>query len=487
MTRPVEVVLHVGQHKTGSKALQVALSANRRFLVEHGVAYPLPWRVRWWGRPQERHHAALHRAVRAATTPAGRTRLHALVRSLVSGRAGRVVLSAEDLFDMGTAHEIAGDLGRIAAATHALAGAFAAVRARVRVIVYLRRADHAFAAHYAQFIKGTRDRHDDLAAFRAHAAPRLQTAAILSAWEGAFGPGAITVRAYERAALPGGIVPDFFTGVLGLPHPPRSSPLSAHPEARNATPSRDHVEYLRLLNRRAAAGARVWPRAVVLAAAAADPNPAASGVAAYLSGRERVDLLACTAAGDRWIAERYRGGEPLFREAPPAADGVPPPPLDLRRALDIDVAVRRALLRSPWAAARTFARQVAVGRLPRRIAFLIPCDPHPDDDAFAWRAFTAFVGDPGWWPRRVEEAEGGDVGGGVWWSVGPTAAPPRARSRGWLLLGAPPEAPGRVERVAARLDAIAGIVVPDERVSAAWRRALPALADRPARLVDPAP
>jgi hypothetical protein len=462
------VVLHVGQHKTGSKALQSALYAHRRWLAAHGVTFPLPWRVRLRPHPAALNHAALLSALRA--DPAGAA-LRALLRRLLR-RGERVVLSAEDLFDMRSAHESPAPLRDVRDLTTALAAAFDAASERPQVIVYLRRQDHLIAAHYAQWIKGDRVHHDDFATFLARARPRLAADALLTAWEAAFGVAAITVRAYETAALPHGIVPDFFATALGLPEPPAATRFANDPEARNETPTREHVDYLRLLNRRSAAGAAVLPRASALAAAPAARGP--RGAAAYQSGDERRALLAEHAAGNDAIAQRYRLRGPLFREAPPEPSAAPfspaatSDPEALARAIAIDAAARRALRRSPAAAARVALRLLLRARRPRRISLILTPDALPADVALAQRTFAAIAGDlafaPGW----------GECGGARH-LIGPPRTVRRidAAQRPWLLLGAPPDR-DRAERVAAV--APRGIVCGDEATRTAWLRALPTLA-----------
>lgn len=90
-----EVLLHAGFHKTGTSALQVAASHNRRLLNAGGVLYPRLWPATF--RPASAHHFLAHAV-------AGDERFVALeqAHSLISGwrrwaerTGGRILLSSE--------------------------------------------------------------------------------------------------------------------------------------------------------------------------------------------------------------------------------------------------------------------------------------------------------------------------------------------------------------------------------------------------------
>ena len=94
-------------------------------------------------------------------------------------------------------------------AAHRLAELAAEFGYDAQIVVYLRRQDHLLAAAYGQYIKGSPVHDIEFGEFAAAFAPRLDSRRILSAWAEAFGPDRIRVRAYERAAMPAGIVPTF--------------------------------------------------------------------------------------------------------------------------------------------------------------------------------------------------------------------------------------------------------------------------------------
>lgn len=345
----MRVILHVGQHKTGSKALQSALYANREWLARYGFAYPVPSASSAPLRPYEMNHHNLFRVVRnvvdrVSGPPSMETafdHLRALWR-LVPAGAETVILSAEDLFDMHTAHEDEFVADRVHRAATILARELTRVSTSVNVVVSLRRQDHLLAAHYAQFIKGSNTHDLSLAAFAERFAPRLDSDTLVAAWEAAFGREAVRVIPYEPAAMPGGIVADFFRRALESDPPPITVPFPDDLEAFNITPSRDWLEFMRLLNRRTSRGQRALPRAMVLEAAFRDRDGRGRGIAAWLSPAERAELLATHAHGNRSIAQRHGLGPTLFAEPLPQASDrwEPPPPLSIERLHDLEAQVR---------------------------------------------------------------------------------------------------------------------------------------------------
>jgi hypothetical protein len=345
----MRVILHVGQHKTGSKALQSALYANPEWLASRGFAYPIRSASAAPLRPYEMNHHTLFRVVRDAVDGTSGPRpsetvsdhLRALQKTVPVG-AHTLILSAEDLFDMHTAHEDSLDTDRVPRAAAIVARELAQVSTSVKVVVYLRRQDHLLAAHYAQFIKGSNTHDLSLAAFAERFAPRFDADALLAAWEAAFRRANVRVIPYEPAAMPGGTVADFFKRILRLDPPPVPIPFPDDLEAFNITPSRDWLEFMRLLNRRTARGQRALPRAQVLEAAFRDRDVRGRGIAAWLSPAERAGLLASYAAGNRRIAERHGLGPALFTEpVPQAADPwESPPPLSIERLHELEARVR---------------------------------------------------------------------------------------------------------------------------------------------------
>jgi hypothetical protein len=366
--RRPSVIFHIGQHKTGSQAF---LAHNRHVLRAQGVLYPAEERpqhgVLAYARSQYRLFVLVRRDALAAT--AGSTAaaayweqqssfcqplasLRAFFEALEAERCRsgwtRAVLSAEDLFDMQTAHatEFAPEL--VEAGARLLAKWAETFGYDARVVVYLRRQDHLLGAHYVQYIKGSPIHDVSLDSFARKFAPRLDARRILACWEPVF-RGRILVRPYEGAALPGGIVPDFFEHALAQSVPAECTAPPADAESINRGLGRDFIEFVRILNARHAAGQLVFERDDVLDAALRT-GPALggpAGIAAWLSPAQRRELLAVYAAGNAAIGRNLCGrtdGQ-LFAEPPPVDDGnYPYTGLSADKATAIALAIHEAAL-----------------------------------------------------------------------------------------------------------------------------------------------
>jgi hypothetical protein len=321
----MNLIIHLGQHKTGSKALQTALYANRQYLNEHGFSYPIDSHTYQRLRPYEMNHHPLFNALRVAIDSNESSNALRFFQStldntlsLCDPKTKTIVLSAEDLFDLHTAHETEFIANRVAAGSALLSRELKARNCKVRLICYVRRQDHLLAAHYAQIIKGTASYYHSIDEFYQVFDKRLDTDSILQHWEAAFGIEAISVIPYEKLRMQGGIVDNFFRLVLGIDTPSVTVPYPDDLEAFNITPSRDHIEYMRLLNRRQSYGKPVLQREHVLESAFRDRDRPSPGIASWLSPIERVELLNRYAIGNNQIASRFKLGSRLFEEPGPA-------------------------------------------------------------------------------------------------------------------------------------------------------------------------
>jgi len=409
LSRPwPRLTVHIGQHKTGSKALQSFLAHNRAALRARGVLYPggdaPPSGVRAYAISQFRLYALLRREATAegfgeaagaaywadqgrhcSPFDSARSFFEAVDADARTAGLGHVVVSSEDLFDMHTAHELAFAPGLVDRAAGRLAALASDFGYDAQVVAYLRRQDHLLGAHYVQYIKGNTDRELDFGAFAREFAPRLDTRSLLARWAAAFGRDRVRVRRYEPAALPGGVVPDFFEGVLGFPVPADCTPPPADAESVNRTLDRDYVEFIRVLNRRGAAGQAVFARDAVLdAALRADPSTLGpAGVSAWLSPAARRELLLAHEEGNAAVARDSLGRDDgrLFAEPWPAdADGWEPyPGFTPDRATAIALAVHDAVLvhrltRADHDPPETGSTHVAE---PTKTAAIAPSEPSP--------------------------------------------------------------------------------------------------------------
>ncbi|MEQ1741502.1 MAG: hypothetical protein ABL869_03240 [Candidatus Nitrotoga sp.] len=345
----VKIIFHIGQHKTGSKALQSFLHLNSVALAQRGILYPVDQTVHQKVRAYQishyrlfalLRHEALHacgqadaarhfwRRQRAICRPYDclRAMLDAIEDERRRIGADTIIVSAEDLFDMQTAHQIDLNMDCLAAGVIILSGLAQAFQYQPVVVVYVRRQDHLLGAHYVQYVKGSSDPTIEFETFARAFDPRLDTHRLLACWTAVFGSDAMVVRPYERATMPAGIVADFFEHALQqaishdwvAPAPER--------ESVNATPGRDQVELIRHLHRRSWLSRLLVRRAQIFdATTALSPGIAAeqgSTIAAWLSPAQRRRLLLDHAEGNAGIARQYlhRAETPLFSEALPSDD-----------------------------------------------------------------------------------------------------------------------------------------------------------------------
>ena len=333
-----ELILHLGQHKTGSKALQFFLAKNAGRLRGRGIFYPLkPNNSRGIPAYAKSHFRVFALLRRQAMIESGDGKaaeefwhrygiycepfetlddiFDSFDSQMTRFKANRLLISAEDLFDLHTTSEADFTLRRLETAVHIMVDLIRKRNYDPRLIVYLRRQDHLLVSHYAQFIKGDGHHDLDFKTFSRLFAPRLKSLHPLEFWAKAFGPKKIRVLPYEKAALPEGIVPDFFEKVLGFAPPPEWPKPEEEPEAANVSPPRDFVEFIRLQNERANRHQSAFPRRLVLETARRE-SAGPGGTGDWFSDRERAELLQRHSKDNLKIARRFLGPKvkDLFQE-----------------------------------------------------------------------------------------------------------------------------------------------------------------------------
>lgn len=240
MSRPVDVVLHIGTEKTGTTSVQQLLRHNRRTLRDRGVLYPrAPGKVRHVGlgyfANDDETLARTRDWLRSDHTDAAafRRRLRRrLLRETAESGASHVVLSDEALWRVPDA--AAARLGRL----------LRQVGTTVRLVAYLRRQDDHLVSRYQQAVKvGETARlaewaRRDFSAYYDYA-DRLRT------WRSALAPDRLVVRRFDRATFAGGSLEADFFAAAALPVQPAD--LEAV-RVRNESLGVDAVEVLRILN-----------------------------------------------------------------------------------------------------------------------------------------------------------------------------------------------------------------------------------------------
>ncbi|MCX7195262.1 MAG: hypothetical protein NTV37_05080 [Proteobacteria bacterium] len=345
----VKIIFHIGQHKTGSKALQSFLHLHSAALAQRGILYPVDQTVHQKVRAYQishyrlfalLRHEALHacgqadaarhfwRRQRAICRPYDclRAMLDAIEDERRRIGADTIIVSAEDLFDMQTAHQIDLNMDCLAAGVKILSGLAQAFQYQPIVVAYVRRQDHLLGAHYVQYVKGSSNPTIEFETFARAFAPRLDTHRLLACWAAEFSSEAMVIRPYERAMMPADIVADFFEHALQQAISPDWVAPAPERESVNATPGRDQVELIRYQHQRSWFG---WPlvrRAQILDAMTSINSGVApkhdSTIAAWLSPAQRRQLLLDHTEGNAKIARQYfhRTETALFSEALPSDD-----------------------------------------------------------------------------------------------------------------------------------------------------------------------
>ncbi len=368
-----ELILHIGQHKTGSKALQFFLFKNAKDLRAKSVLYPtaddssrgIPayavshFRVFVLLRREAMLEQGDGEAANAFWRKYGVycgpfESLDAIFDSFDSQMARfktkRLLISAEDLFDLHLSSEIEFNPRWVKKAAQLLAQFVHRRNYDPKLVVYLRRQDRLLISHYAQLIKGEGAAVINFEEFRARFAPRLRSLSLLNFWSAAFGPEKILVRPYESKAMPLGTIHDFFEKALGFKPPTNEAWLEQDIETVNATPSRDFIEFIRILNQRTIDKKPTLPRRWVLEAARLESGSGtqSDGIREWLSPRQQLALLKRHAKENLEISKIFltKPVALLFQEAPPSLGGRQDPgPRELspQRVVDIALQVERLM------------------------------------------------------------------------------------------------------------------------------------------------
>lgn len=253
----MKVVLHLGQHKTGSKALQSFLSVNRDQLKAKGILYPLTSSESPIAAYRNSHFKLFEllniEFLKLKKDDVFSDKLTLFFQSIEAERsninADTIIFSAEDLFDMQTAHDICFSEDLVLYAADRLQKEIIKFGWMPVLVVYLRRPDYLIYAQYAQYIKGHSKNTLSFSKFYEIFSPRLDSFRLLEIWNSKFENSNIIIRPYENSSVPNGIVLDFFQKILKLsPSDSWKAPVKDI-ESSNITPDWPYIQALRLLNK----------------------------------------------------------------------------------------------------------------------------------------------------------------------------------------------------------------------------------------------
>lgn len=218
-------ILHIGTPKTGSTAIQAAITANLAALDRAGIVYPKT------GRARDAHNNLAQSLTRPGGPPAAA--LADEVARLRTDRPEARILVSSEMFSLVSPTALAAILPDAATVP-------------VQVIVYLRRQDHYVESFYKQKAKNGRMR---LSFGEFLASPTcaqiIDYAGLLASWQAAFADVRLTPRIFDRDRFTGGDVVADFMDQIQVP----ADTLTAVRTARNISPSRDVVDLMRAARR----------------------------------------------------------------------------------------------------------------------------------------------------------------------------------------------------------------------------------------------
>ena len=280
----VKLTLHIGQHKTGSKALQAYFDHNRLKLLENNIYYP-------HGAQEAKHiayrisHFVFYALVRyECLKKLGRFqeandffKLHQKILPLISLQeyfsdifstaaqlnAKQIFMSCEDLFDMVTAHEIEYDEELLNSAVATIINLCKQFHCELKIVVLLRRPDELVNAHYAQFIKGSDKNYLNFSRYFERMQPRLNAKQILKIWQQRLASETILIFPYE-SDLRRNIASFFLKSILNINNIQFFESPPTNPEFTNITPSSLYIDLIREMNERRAHGLSFIPRVKIL-------------------------------------------------------------------------------------------------------------------------------------------------------------------------------------------------------------------------------
>lgn len=363
--RKPDLILHIGQSKTGTSSIQRVLGARRKALAELGVHYPLA--------PGLANHGLLpaslvpvdrlghfHPNVWEGMAPAAR-----LARFRTEFARELAGMPASTRLLLISAEQMSGLL-ETEALVAALRDLLAPFAGRARIVMYLRRQDSHFASGYTQALRVGHVGPPMLPEAGPERLRGYDYAAILDLWARVFGEAAIEPRVFEPESLLNGDVVDDFLALCGIPlevpkdDPDRQSNLSLTPGGIDLV--RAMAEALAATPEGLNGASPLWRRFV----AAANEHlpgrgwrPAPAEAAAFLARFAEVN----EAVRRRWFPDRAT----LF-SAPPAPSGparASAPPID--RAAALAAACTLILRETEAAMAREAHLQATIGRLRERL------------------------------------------------------------------------------------------------------------------------
>lgn len=239
LSRPVDVIHHLGMGKTGTSSIQFFLRDHREDLASQGLLYPrTPGRGRHHklslsvkSRPELERSPEWQRVGQADPAKFRRTFRRRLLREIEESGLTRVLFSDEVLF--GASYPTLRRLGKWTSS----------ISRSLRVVVYLRRQDDHMVSRYQEEIKlGELRRLEDWA--RQDMSGLYDYHARLRKHHELLAPTELEIRRFERDRFPAGSVLHDFLDAVGVD----VGVADLDVEERNVSLDAESLEFLRLLN-----------------------------------------------------------------------------------------------------------------------------------------------------------------------------------------------------------------------------------------------
>ena len=253
----MQLIIHIGQHKTGTKALQFFLSQNAKILKEHLISYETCFSDTNCQAYRLSHYhwfRELKQACSSESTEAIRQFKNTFTQHIQKSQelfSTRCIVSAEDLWVMQTAHAMEWDETHIRQSIRLLKQLSQDFSLELKVVIYLKNSADFLKSSYAQYIKGESRGTLSFNNFKAQFKERLDMDQVISIWKNELPDHSLVIQKYSNHKN-WDIRQDFIENILKIPICDFNFELPAdgilRTEAINKSPGMFSLTFLRYKN-----------------------------------------------------------------------------------------------------------------------------------------------------------------------------------------------------------------------------------------------
>ena len=199
----MQLIIHIGQHKTGTKALQFFLSQNAEILKEHLISYETCFSDTDCHAYRHSHYhwfRELKQACTSESTEAMHQFKNTFIQHIQNSQAlssTRCIVSAEDLWIMQTAHELEWNEVHIRQSIRLLKQLSEDLLIELKAVIYLKNSAYFLKSSYAQYIKGAGGTLS-FKNFKAQFKERLDIDEIISIWKSELPDHSLIIQKYSN-------------------------------------------------------------------------------------------------------------------------------------------------------------------------------------------------------------------------------------------------------------------------------------------------